>query len=286
LTHKRIIDRNSNTTAASLRDVFGWNLAFAPGNGLIDGDLEDAMLSVHVFEHAGESLRSNVRWSTLSSHLLVHSGFPTDEADAVFFGPDTYRFVSSIEQHLSGMDRSPRRVVDIGCGTGAAAIVIAGNLPNAEVLAVDVNPMALDYARVNIALAGLQNISVLRSDVLNDVDGQFDLIVANPPYMIDTRQRVYRDGGGTLGVSLSIRIARESIGRLAAQGSLMLYTGVAIMNGHDPFRAALQEDLDCDSLTWTYRELDPDVFGEELSTPEYARVERIAVVELIVIRER
>ncbi|MNF15327.1 hypothetical protein D3C80_2178860 [compost metagenome] len=35
---------------------------------------------------------------------------------------------------------------------------------------------------------------------------------------------------------------------------------------------------------WTYRELDPDVFGEELLTPGYQRVERIAVVALIVTR--
>ena len=42
--------------------------------------------------------------------------------------------------------------------------------------------------------------------------------------------------------------------------------------------------LGSDAVGWTYRELDPDVFGEELDKPGYERVERIAVVALTVTR--
>ncbi len=52
----------------------------------------------------------------------------------------------------------------------------------------------------------------------------------------------------------------------------------------DPFLKAVMPLLGSDAVGWTYRELDPDVFGEELDKPGYERVERIAVVALTVTR--
>ncbi len=59
-----------------------------------------------VLEAHGELWRSRVRWSSLGDLLLVHSAWPTDSSDAVFFGPDSYRFAQLIEDHLR---LSPRR---------------------------------------------------------------------------------------------------------------------------------------------------------------------------------
>ncbi len=155
-----------------------------------------------------------------------------------------------------------------------------------RVVAVDINPRALRMTAVNAELAGLGNVSVYQSDLLASLQGSFDLIVANPPYMNDDRQRAYRHGGGALGEQLSVRIVSESLGRLALGGSLVLYTGVAMVAGEDPFLEAVRPLLASDAYGWTYRELDPDVFGEELDKPGYERVERIAVVALTVTRLR
>jgi methylase of polypeptide subunit release factors len=174
----------------------------------------------------------------------------------------------------------------IGCGAGVGALVIARSRHDAQVLAVDINPRALRLTAVNAELAGLSNISAYHSNVLDSVEGEFDLIVANPPYMNDDRQRAYRHGGGALGEQLSVRIVSESLGRLAVGGTLVLYTGAAIVAGEDPFLAAVKPLLGGDAYGWTYRELDPDVFGEELEKPGYERVERIAVVALAVTRLR
>jgi methylase of polypeptide subunit release factors len=176
--------------------------------------------------------------------------------------------------------------VDIGCGSGIGALVIALARPDAEVLAVDINPRALRLSAVNAELAQASNVSAYHSDVLGSVEGQFDLIIANPPYMNDSQQRAYRHGGGTLGEALSVRIVRESLPRLEKAGSLVLYTGVAMVAGTDPFLESVQPLLSDDKYDWTYRELDPDVFGEELLKPGYERVERIAVVALIVTRRQ
>jgi SAM-dependent methyltransferase len=260
LTHQRVLDRAFGRQAQTLRDVFGWSRPFEPG--LLSADEQLQLQRAGVLEEGNGHLKSRVRWSSLDDLLFVHSAFPTDAADAVFFGPDTYRFAQLIHAHLQQNFAPIRRAVDIGCGAGVGAIVIARARREADVA----------------------NVSVETSDVLQDVDGQFDLIVANPPYMADPAERAYRHGGGAFGEQLSLRIVEQALNRLAPGGSLVLYTGVAMIDGHDPFLQALKPHLESPMFSWTYRELDPDVFGEELLTAGYQRVERIAVVALTVTR--
>lgn len=147
----------------------------------------------------------------------------------------------------------------------------------------DINPMALQYASANAAHGGLP-VRLAEGDALSAVTGQFDLIVSNPPYLDDAARRAYRHGGERLGRALSVRIAREALGRLAPGGQLLLYTGVAIAGGVDAFRAEIQPLLDEADCIWSYSEIDPDVFGEELEQPVYAHVDRIAAVGLIAAR--
>lgn len=117
------------------------------------------------------------------------------------------------------------------------------------------------------------------------MDGVFDLIVANPPYLLDAAERAYRHGGGPLGAGLSLQIVQAAIVRLARGGALWLYTGVAMTDGDDAFLRHATALLDEAGLRWTYEEIDPDVFGEELDTPAYSDAERIAAVWLVASRE-
>jgi len=102
--------------------------------------------------------------------------------------------------------------------------------------------------------------------------------------MKDSQQRSYRHGGGELGEALSLRILREALPRLERDGTLLLYTGGAMVDGRDLFLESARGLLSSDAFGWTYHELDPDVFGEELEKPGYERVERIAAVALSVTR--
>jgi hypothetical protein len=61
---------------------------------------------------------------------------------------------------------------------------------------------------------------------------------------------------------------------------LLLYTGIAIAGQEDAFLAEIAPLLDLCCSAWRYEELDPDVFGEEVGTPGYEDIERIAVVWL------
>lgn len=272
-THARVRARarKRDSRARDPRDVFGWNLPF-------DADLLPAqwltcMRSAGAVREDADGLRSTVRFSTLAHRLFAHSAFPTESRDAVFFGPDTYRFASFLQRTL----RSSRRLVDIGCGTGIGGIIAAAFAE--RVVLSDVNPKALSFARVNAALSGI-DADVVISDVLRGIAGEIDLVVANPPYMADASDRTYRDGGGRWGEALAIRIVEESLARLAPGGTLLLYTGAPIVAGTDVVLAAVSPCLQEAGARWDYEELDPDVFGDELDAPAYADVERIAAVGL------
>lgn len=277
-THARVNDRTGNEWARDLRGVFGWSRPFRAE--LLPAGLFELMRRADVVAPHKDGWRSRIRLSSLDQHLFVHSAYPTSDADAVFFGPDTYRFVAALRTHLERDPEPVRRAVDIGAGSGAGAIALASARPEAEVLAVDINPAALRLTRINAAVAGTGKVRAAHSDLLSGVDGRFDLIVANPPYLVDPARRAYRHGGGPLGAGLALAIVDAAIERLAPGGRLLLYTGAAIVDGNDPFRAAAEAKLAAAGLTWDYREMDPDVFGEELDCEAYATTERIAAVVL------
>ncbi|WP_417702577.1 class I SAM-dependent methyltransferase [Pseudomonas sp.] len=278
LTHQRVNQRPGHAQAKDLRDVFGWSQPFA--DGTLDEEIIAAMREAQVLQPHARGWISRVRFSSLGDELYVHSRFPTEESDAVFFGPDTYRFTRLLRDYLAHATQPLRRIADIGCGAGPGAISAAQQRPGAEVMALDINPNALALTAVNARLAGIYNLRVQSSDLLRDVPGQFDLIIANPPYMLDPQQRTYRHGGGKNGAGLSLAIFDTAMERLAPGGTLLLYTGVAIFNGEDPLLNAIRLSLRDVGWDWNYQEIDPDVFGEELQKPEYANAERIACVAL------
>ena len=278
LTHQRVNACNEGSGKASLRDIFGWSRTFALD--ALAPSLRALMGEAGVLVEEGGRLRAAVRASTLGDLLYFHSAYPTIDDNAVFFGPDTYRFVAAIERALPALPAPPTRVADVGCGAGPAAISIARRYPDAEVLALDINEAALALTRVNASLAGASAVSACHSDLLGNVGGDFDLVVSNPPYLLDTKKRAYRHGGGKRGVGLSLAIVEAALARLRPGGTLLLYTGVAITAGRDEFLAEITPLLDSHCSAWRYEELDPDVFGEEVGAPGYEDIERIAAVWL------
>lgn len=277
-SHARVNARPGSAWAEDLAGVFGWSRPFR--EGVMPPGMLALMRKADVLVPGDAGFRSAVRLSSLDGLLFMHSAYPTTAADAVFFGPDTYRFARAILAHLG--QRGPvRRAVDIGCGGGPGAVLLARANPDAEVLAVDINPAALRMTRVNAALAGVR-VAAVESDLLSAVAGTFDLIVSNPPYLVDPDVRAYRHGGGPLGAGLSLAILDAAMGRLTPGGTLLLYTGAAIVNGADPFKTAAIAQIGGSGASWTYEELDPDVFGEELSGGAYQVADRIAAVALTV----
>ena len=281
-THRRINNRPGNERAHDLRGVFGWSRPFDPD--LLPASVLGLMRDAGVLEEKEDGLRSLVRVSTLDDMLLFHSAWPTRDDDSVFFGPDTYRFVTAMRRGFALVGAVPVRAVDIGCGGGAGALTIARAFPHAEVIGADINQKALELAMVNGRLNGASNFALAQSDLFDGLQGDFDLVVSNPPFVVDPDERRYRHGGGERGAELSRRIVEQALGRLRRGGSLMLYTGVALCGGHDHFLGSLRPTLAAQCDTCTYEELDPDIFGGQLGEPGYEDVERIAAVWLHAVK--
>lgn len=115
---------------------------------------------------------------------------------AVDFGPVTLRvgpgvFIPRPEteamlEWAAAQQLSSRPViVDLCTGSGALALALARQWPDARVVGIDDSDLALDYARCNCAGAGVELLraDVTVSDLLPEFDNQVDLLVANPPYV-------------------------------------------------------------------------------------------------------
>jgi len=276
-THRRVNGRPENAWAGDVRGVFGWSRPFRAQT--LPAELVALMRRAGVLVEREDKLCSTLRASTIGTRLYFHSAFPTHAEDAVFFGPDTYRYIAALQRAMDGL-APPRRAVDIGAGGGAGAIEVAARFPDCEAIAADINARALELTGVNARLAGTPAVVARHSDLLGDLEGEFDLVLSNPPYILDPRKLRYRHGGDMRGAAISLRIVEQALARLRPGGTLLLYTGIAIVDGRDEFLQTIRPQLDAACAHWRYEELDPDIFGGQLDCEGYEEVERIAAVWL------
>jgi SAM-dependent methyltransferase len=115
--------------------------------------------------------------------------------------------------------RPAARVLDLGCGAGTAALMLARRAERA--VGSDINPRAIALAKLNSALAGRDNVDFVQGDSFAPVaDARFDLIVAQPPFVskLDAEQAVTFLHGGARGDELLLRMLSELPPRLAPGG--------------------------------------------------------------------
>jgi release factor glutamine methyltransferase len=83
-----------------------------------------------------------------------------------------------------GLRMEKLRILDIGTGSGALLLALLHELPNATGTGTDVSAAALDVARANSAQCGLESrCNFVVCDIASGVQGPFDLVVSNPPYI-------------------------------------------------------------------------------------------------------
>ena len=135
-------------------------------------------------------------------------------------------------------DRSARLdVADIGTGCGCVAVAIAQERPSAAIVGIDISREALEVARRNATRYGFTDrVTFRHGDLLDGIDGPFDAIVANPPYVVDRAgpalQPEVRDHepavalfGGVDGLTLLTRLVADAPTRLRPGGSLVFEFG-------------------------------------------------------------
>jgi methylase of polypeptide subunit release factors len=252
----------------------------------------------------GDKFRSTIRVSNFylpevprrdtdtSSLYYIHSSFPASP-DSVFFGPDTYLFVSFLQTVTRHIHQPPTSIVDVCCGSGAGAIHMARTYPQAKAIGLDLNSHALRLGAVNAQLAGA-TVDFHESNLFAAVPASLktsgiDLIVSNPPYIASSPSGedlpIYADGGAEFGLDISLRIVEEGLKILSSNGVIVVYTGVAIPiadPSHDAFLERLRKLTNVELVEYTI--LHPDMWSEEIGRGAYADVGRIQVVGAILRR--
>jgi release factor glutamine methyltransferase len=131
----------------------------------------------------GEMVRRRLRREPVA-YILGRKGFRSIE-----LAVDRRVLIPRPETELLvelALELRPRRVLDIGTGSGAVALAIAAELPECEVVASDTSAAALEVARVNAERLGLARRVELVEAMLPPQPCELDLIVANLPYVAET----------------------------------------------------------------------------------------------------
>lgn len=98
--------------------------------------------------------------------------------------PDTEIIVEEALNICRKIDSSEIKILDMGTGSGAIAIALASEITVAKIVATDISPEALNMAQKNAAALGLKEaIDFRQGNLFEPVDGIFDIIVSNPPYI-------------------------------------------------------------------------------------------------------
>lgn len=134
------------------------------------------------------------------------------------------------------LTRAPRRILDLCTGGGCIGIACALAFPEAEVVLSDISADALEVARINVGKHELQQrVKLAQSDLFANIDGTFDLIVSNPPYVGIDEYRELPDEylrepqlglvTDNDGIGIPLRILERAADFLNPEGLLFLETG-------------------------------------------------------------
>lgn len=159
--------------------------------------------------------------------------------------PETETLVERALKHLATINnREAPRILELGTGSGAIAVALASELPQAEIVATEIAPAALQIARRNASRNGVSNaIRFLQGDLFTALDQElekeFDLILSNPPYVprgeiahleaeVSRWEPRAALDGGVDGLDFYRRIIEEAPGYLRQGGAVAVEIGAAI----------------------------------------------------------
>ncbi|HUG72385.1 MAG TPA: peptide chain release factor N(5)-glutamine methyltransferase [Steroidobacteraceae bacterium] len=141
-----------------------------------------------------------------------------------------------VELCLARRDHAPRRVADLGTGSGAIALALASERPQWRIIATDISADALQIAGINCRRLGIGGIELRQGRWCDALEpGSFDVVVSNPPYIAPDHPALAalrHEPPGALvaadeGYSDLLTIATQARARLQPGGLLLLEHGAA-----------------------------------------------------------
>ena len=155
------------------------------------------------------------------------------------------------------------RTLDLGSGCGTLALLAAGH--SGEVVALDRNARAVEFARFNTQLNGIENIRHLEGNLFEPVAGdKFDLIVTNPPFVISPESRYLFRDSGMRGDEICRTIVKQAPAHLNEGGTCQMLCNWAHLRGEDwkDHLASWFEGSGCDAWVIRSETQDAAVYGD------------------------
>lgn len=190
-----------------------------------------------------EKIRDGIRRRSKREPLQYILGFTEfygvklkTDSRALIPRPETEYLVELL--HTRILNREPKRILDLGTGSGAIAIALLNSFPNAEAVAVDFSEDAFELAGENADAAGVKDrCQIVQCNWLDSSEGQFDLIVSNPPYLTDQEMETLEPEvkdfeprealhGGPDGLTYLRLLLNNSFKFLVEGGLIALETGI------------------------------------------------------------
>jgi SAM-dependent methyltransferase len=227
----------------------------------------DQLIAVGLLQHTNIDIRAEAMLTPYEDILVVHD-FPAE----ISGGPEPANYVlgvgrASITLANLTVRRRGETVLDLGTGSGIQALLASRHA--AHVMATDLNLRALNYAALSARLNGLPNIELRQGGLYEPVgDSQFDLIIANPPFVISPESRyLYRDSN-LPGDVISERVIRGAPSRLLEGGY-----GIVLCNWYHPEQdwsdrlRPWVESSGCDAWLLCFRTDDPLTYASNWLRP-------------------
>lgn len=142
----------------------------------------------------------------------------------------------TVEEVISyAKDKEKLKILDLCTGSGAIAVSLGKYINNCEITAVDISDKALEIAKKNAINNDVKNIKFVLSDLFENIEEKFDIIVSNPPYIkkeviLTLDEEVQKEpilalDGGVDGLDFYRRIIKEAPKYLKEEGAIFLEIG-------------------------------------------------------------
>lgn len=236
--------RPRHSRAVDLHRLFAANAVLAPPlvKDLLGRELFHKLLAARALSEAPAGIRSEIllttyRGHTYASDALHHRRNP----EFCYVG----RLSLAAPDFRLNAENGPHRVsrlLDLGCGSGIGALALS-DLAD-EVVGTDILDRCVRYAKVNAALNGAANAMFRTSNLFDNVDGSFDLILTHPPggwsEGSDEQPVVAANGGEDYGLELPSQMIGGALGRLRPDGWLYAILMAPVINGRPYASQALE----------------------------------------------
>jgi hypothetical protein len=221
--------------------------------GLLPPDWFTHARDIGLFKHEPSDLwRFMYRIVPYEDRYFVTTRFQRETNHFTYLSFDSLYLAAFISQRLAELDLTGKRALDLGTGSGILACEISDRFD--DIIGTDLSAPAIEMARLNAALNGLDHCTFKQTSLYEGISGEFDLIVSNPPFIHWDDQDagpLDSDGGHPFGLGITFAVLNDLPDYLSAGGRAIILTRSPCLNSKDYLYGRLADYLPAD-FGWHY----------------------------------